>query len=674
MDGGEQGSHMQLHELLRTVKELKAKLAELTTAGPGVSATGSGFIDSSASRPVANGASRSHNPDGPGLQAVPCVERVPLQGPMSSEVHADNPYSRLLALKNMGVVPNYEKIRECSVMIVGLGGVGAVAAEMLTRCGVGKLLLFDYDSVEMANMNRMFFCPEHVGRNKTEAAKEVLETINPDVEFEPYNYDVTLMDNWEHFIDRVQHGGVDGQSPVTLVLSCVDNYAARMAVNQACTEHNQPWMESGVSESAVSGHIQFMLPGRSACFACVPPLVLAEGIDESSLKREGVCAASLPTTMGIVAGLLVQNALKFMLGFGQVSYYLSYDAMGNFFPSSIVRPNPECALPACHDRQGEYYGHWQPEIWEGTAGATDNAPVVHESNGWGIELSDQQELEHASAQPEADSYVYTDENNDLDYYRNQFNEVQDLNADTTADSSHNEYYAEEGIASNAEEDIAPPSQDEYYAEQEHASPPPQDGSYTEQETVSPPPQDKFYAENHDGAPLSQDGLDAGQGSVAPPPIGGFYAGQDASPQEEQDMVAPPPPGGYYSQEGGAEAPPPPPSGGYYGQENTESAYTGTQGVATSGINGSSESGQHQQNPWQEGSLSEGGESSPGGVAGVAVDGNDSYEEEPESSELASYSARPSQHQSGWPTPSYDNAQEGYETYQKDENDGVAGLL
>ena len=38
--------------------------------------------------------------------------------------------------------------------VVGIGGVGSVAAEMLTRCGIGKLLLFDYDKVELANMNR----------------------------------------------------------------------------------------------------------------------------------------------------------------------------------------------------------------------------------------------------------------------------------------------------------------------------------------------------------------------------------------------------------------------------------------------------------------------------------------------------------------------------------------
>ena len=43
----------------------------------------------------------------------------------------------------MGVVPNYESIRHKSVIIVGVGGVGSVASEMLVRCGVGKLIIFD---------------------------------------------------------------------------------------------------------------------------------------------------------------------------------------------------------------------------------------------------------------------------------------------------------------------------------------------------------------------------------------------------------------------------------------------------------------------------------------------------------------------------------------------------
>jgi molybdopterin/thiamine biosynthesis adenylyltransferase len=46
-----------------------------------------------------------------------------------------------------GIVDNYEHIRDVTILVVGVGGVGSVSAEMLTRCGVGKLILFDYDKV-----------------------------------------------------------------------------------------------------------------------------------------------------------------------------------------------------------------------------------------------------------------------------------------------------------------------------------------------------------------------------------------------------------------------------------------------------------------------------------------------------------------------------------------------
>ena len=50
---------------------------------------------------------------------------------------------------------------------------------MLTRCGVGKLIIYDYDNVELANMNRLFFTPLQVGLSKVQAAKETLSLINP---------------------------------------------------------------------------------------------------------------------------------------------------------------------------------------------------------------------------------------------------------------------------------------------------------------------------------------------------------------------------------------------------------------------------------------------------------------------------------------------------------------
>jgi len=303
---------------------------------------------------------------------------------MSSEVVDSNPYSRLMALKRMGIVENYEKIREYTVAVVGVGGVGSVTAEMLTRCGVGKIILFDYDKVELANMNRLFFQPHQAGLSKVAAAAVTLTNINPDVDFETHNYNITTVENFEHFISRLSNGSMTN-GPVDLVLSCVDNFEARMAINSACNELGQTWFESGVSENAVSGHIQFIQPGHTACFGCAPPLVVAANIDEKTLKREGVCAASLPTTMGIVAGFLVQNTLKYLLKFGTVSHYLGYNAMLDFFPTMSMKPNPGCDEYHCKKRQ-EKRAQELKDNPEEVKEEQEEEAVVHEDNDWGISL------------------------------------------------------------------------------------------------------------------------------------------------------------------------------------------------------------------------------------------------------------------------------------------------
>merc|ERR1719495_518070 len=287
----------------------------------------------------------------------------------------------------MGIVDNYEKIRDYTVAVVGIGGVGSVTAEMLTRCGIGKLILFDYDKVEMANMNRLFFQPHQAGLSKVEAAAKTLTNINPDVAFETHNYNITTVDNFDHFMSRISSGSLSGGN-VDLVLSCVDNFEARMAINKACNELGQTWFESGVSENAVSGHIQFLIPGETACFACAPPLVVASNIDEKTLKKDGVCAASLPTTMGIVAGFLVQNTLKYLLKFGTVSHYLGYNAMLDFFPTMSMKPNQQCDEYHCRKRQGMYQEYLASRPVEEVIEKVDDV-VLHEDNDWGISLVDE---------------------------------------------------------------------------------------------------------------------------------------------------------------------------------------------------------------------------------------------------------------------------------------------
>lgn len=327
----------------------------------------------------------------------------------------DNPYSRLMALKRMGIVENYERIRDYSVAIVGVGGVGSVTAEMLTRCGIGRLCLFDLDIVQAANMNRLFYRPEHIGLSKVDAARAMLLDINPDVAVEAHGYDITTVDNYARLCACLSGTG-DGKK-VDLVLSCVDNYGARITVNQACNELNIPWIESGVSENAMAGHVQLMVPGRTACFQCAPPLIVASEISESTLKRDGVCAASLPTTMGLVAALLSQAALKYLLGFAPVSCFLGYNAFSDFFPRDVLRPNPECTNEWCRRRQREAkeagldyppgYGKDGGEVKRGGC----EEPPVHESNEWGIEVVETSEGplcsdEHGSEKKLAEGIAY----------------------------------------------------------------------------------------------------------------------------------------------------------------------------------------------------------------------------------------------------------------------------
>nr|CCC92807.1 unnamed protein product [Trypanosoma congolense IL3000] len=272
---------------------------------------------------------------------------------LDATVRDDNPYSRLMALQRMGVVENYEMIRQKSVAIIGAGGVGSVVAEMLTRCGIAKILLFDYDKVELANMNRLFYRPEQQGMSKVEAARQTLEGINPDTKVVPYSFNITSTEHWQSFVDALtKDGGAQPGMPVDLLLCCVDNFQARLTVNYACLQFDIPWMESGVSENAVSGHIQLLLPGVTPCYECCPPLVVATGMPEA--KREGVCAASLPTTMGIVAGFLAQNTLKYLLNFGTVSEYIGYDALRDYFPSVTIKANPDCRNATCVERQRQY--------------------------------------------------------------------------------------------------------------------------------------------------------------------------------------------------------------------------------------------------------------------------------------------------------------------------------
>ena len=67
------------------------------------------------------------------------------------------------------------------VGIAGAGGLGSNCAAALARCGVGTLVIADFDIVEESNLSRQYYFTDQVGMLKTEALKENIRRINPDV-------------------------------------------------------------------------------------------------------------------------------------------------------------------------------------------------------------------------------------------------------------------------------------------------------------------------------------------------------------------------------------------------------------------------------------------------------------------------------------------------------------
>ena len=71
------------------------------------------------------------------------------------------------------------KLRNARVAVAGLGGLGSNIAVMLARSGVGELLLVDFDTVDMTNLNRQMYLIPQLGKPKAEALPEILYQINP---------------------------------------------------------------------------------------------------------------------------------------------------------------------------------------------------------------------------------------------------------------------------------------------------------------------------------------------------------------------------------------------------------------------------------------------------------------------------------------------------------------
>lgn len=95
-----------------------------------------------------------------------------------------------------------KKLRKAVVGIAGCGGLGSNVAMALARAGVGKLLIADFDSVVLSNLNRQFFFVDDIGRPKAEALRDNLKKINPYIKVEANIVKITP-ENLKSLFDKV---------------------------------------------------------------------------------------------------------------------------------------------------------------------------------------------------------------------------------------------------------------------------------------------------------------------------------------------------------------------------------------------------------------------------------------------------------------------------------------
>lgn len=247
---------------------------------------------------------------------------------------------------------NQEIIDQSTVLILGVGALGSVLAVNLALTGVRKLILVDFDTIELSNLNRqLLFSDVDIGKNKAEVAVEKLKLVNPHIEVEAHPY--AMEDLPKKVIKQID-----------IIASCLDTFQGRRWANSLAIREKKPLVTGGMY--GFMGNVQVVLPYETACFECqplIPQEKLAQACSplgdtrkELELEKEEAIPA-VATLSSIIAGMMAQELLKTQMNIGSIiNNYLFYDGLSNGFTELELQRNPNC--PMC----GSKYNLEEQEI------------------------------------------------------------------------------------------------------------------------------------------------------------------------------------------------------------------------------------------------------------------------------------------------------------------------
>lgn len=186
-----------------------------------------------------------------------------------------------------------ERLFESSVAVIGLGGVGAYAAEMLCRAGVGHLILLDSDVVSESNKNRQLIALDStIGKPKSAVLAERLKDINPDVR-------LTLINCY------LEEGGIQqllGEHKVDFLVDAIDTLAPKIALIRYCVESGIPHVSS-MGAGAKFDATAVRLADLSKSYNCPLAYILRKKLRKVGISKgfKVVFSEELPRREAIVA-------------------------------------------------------------------------------------------------------------------------------------------------------------------------------------------------------------------------------------------------------------------------------------------------------------------------------------------------------------------------------------
>jgi len=226
-------------------------------------------------------------------------------------------YHRQLILKDFGEAAQ-QKLLNAKVLVVGAGGLGCPALQYLTAAGVGTIGVVDHDVVSLSNLHRqVLYSVMDIGESKAQKAIEILTRLNPEVNFQCYDVQLTAQN------------AADIISPFDIVLDGSDNFATRYLLNDVCVLLNKRIVYGAVSQ----------YEGQLAIFNCKTdaaktPVNYRDLFPDPPMEGEVLnCeeAGVLGVLPGIIGTMMANETIKLVTGIGQVAVdrLITYDSRNN---------------------------------------------------------------------------------------------------------------------------------------------------------------------------------------------------------------------------------------------------------------------------------------------------------------------------------------------------------